>query len=210
MSFQRRWTRRIVAAGAASLIILSTATVVAAHETRTLGEYRVTVGFIGEPVFVDQKSGLEIRVTTENEDPELREPIEGLNETLTATMTKDGQTRDMPLSARFGAPGWYQSVFYPTVEGTGYEIKVTGTIDGMAIDETFVSGEDTFGVIESVQAAQFPVTYPETAELVADVETGAEAASMMPIAIGLGVGALVLSLIALGLVLAGRRPSPTA
>ena len=58
-----------------------------AHETRQVGDYQFVVGFIGEPVYTNQESGLEIQVTRGEE------PVGGLEESLEAEVIFQGQTR---------------------------------------------------------------------------------------------------------------------
>lgn len=171
---------------------------VLAHESREVGEYTLVVGFIGEPVFTGQKSGLEFRVSRGDE------PVEGLEQSLQAEVAYDGQTRDLPLSARFGQPGWYQSVFFPTAAGP-YTFRIFGEIDGTPIDESFTSGPDTFSEVHDVAGGQFPVVFPATSDLVRDAEAGATAATTATIALGLGAAGLLAGLLALGLSLARRR-----
>ena len=70
-----------------------------AHEEREVGEYSIEVGFIDEPVYTGQKSGLEMGVS------QAEQPVEGLEATLQATVTFGEETRDLPLEPRFGEPG---------------------------------------------------------------------------------------------------------
>jgi hypothetical protein len=169
-----------------------------AHERREVGDYQFVVGFIDEPVFLGQKSGLEFSVTRGEE------PVEGLEESLQAEVIKDDQTRDLPLSPRFGQPGWYQSYFFPTAEGP-YTFHIFGEIEGTAIDESFTSSEEGFSEVEAATAGQFPVVFPAADELATDAERGADAAGLMPVALGLGGAGLLVGLVALGLALAARR-----
>jgi hypothetical protein len=184
---------------AASLAAISIGSALA-HEQREVGDYTLTVGFIDEPVYIGSKSGLEIRVTTTADE----QPVEGLESSLTASVTQGDTSRDLPLSPRFGQPGWYQSYFVPTVAGA-YSFHVTGDIEGTAVDETFSTGPDTFGEPQSVSAAQFPVQFPGQAELVDDAQRGADAAGQVTIALVLGGLGLVAGLAALGLSLGARR-----
>lgn len=171
---------------------------VLAHESRDVGEYTFVVGFLNEPVYSGDKSGLDLRVSTGEE------PVEGLAETLTATVTFGAQARDLEISAVFGQPGAYRSVFFPTAAGP-YTFHITGTIDGTAIDESFTSGPDTFSEVRDVTAGQFPVAFPATADIVRDAEAGAGAATTAMIGMVLGGAALATALVALGLAIARRR-----
>ena len=169
-----------------------------AHEDREVAGYQVVVGFIDEPVFVGQKSGLEVFVSRGDQ------PVAGLEQTLQAEVIKDDQRRELPLSPRFGEEGAYQSYFFPTVAGP-YTFHLFGSIEGNEIDESFTSSPEGFSEVGEVAAGQFPLQLPSTAELAQDARNGAAAASQVPIAIGLGVAGLVAGLIGLGIALAGRR-----
>jgi lipid-binding SYLF domain-containing protein len=192
--------RRIGRAGvlAVTLAMIAGIATTLAHETREVGEYRITVGFISEPVFTGQKSGLEFRVLRGEE------PVEGLADTLEAQAIFGDQTRDLPLTARFGQPGWYQSVFFPTAAGP-YTFHIRGEIEGIPFDERFTSGEDTFHEVQEVTAGQFPVVLPAAGDTARDAQAGAEAATTATIALVLGAGGLVAGLVAIGLTLARRR-----
>jgi hypothetical protein len=191
------------ALGAAmALAILSFVAIgpVLAHEQREVAGYDLVVGFIGEPVFTGQKSGLEFSVMKDEQ------PVTGLADTLQAEVIYGDQHRDLPLSPRFGQDGWYQSVFFPTAAGP-YTFRIHGTINGQQIDASFTSGPDTFSEVEEATAGQFPVVLPATSELAAQAQRGAAAADQVTIALAFGVAGSVLALIGIGLGLAARRRS---
>jgi hypothetical protein len=190
--------RRLAALATASALAVLATGVASAHEVRDVAGYQLVVGFIDEPVYVGQKSGLEFFVT-QNE-----QPVEGLEETLQAEVTKDGQTRELPVEARFGEAGAYESVFFPTSAGA-YTFHIFGTIDGQSIDESFTSSPDGFNEVQELSGGQFPVQFPAQAELVADAEAGANASSQVTIAIALGAAGLLAGLVGIGLALAARR-----
>jgi hypothetical protein len=186
------------AALGAVLTLLVGIGVASAHEQRDVGDYTFTVGFLEEPVFTGQKSGLDLRVARGEE------PVEGLEETLRAEVSFSGQSRELEISPVFGQPGAYRSVFFPTAAGP-YSFHVTGDIEGTPIDETFSSGPDTFGEVEDVAGGQFPVQYPATGDVVRDAEAGANAATTATIGLVLGGAGLLVGLVALGLTIARRR-----
>jgi hypothetical protein len=66
---------------------------VSAHEHREVGEYSIEVGFLEEPVYTGDKSGLELFVAHH----ESEEPVEGLEETLSAEVTFGDETRELEL-----------------------------------------------------------------------------------------------------------------
>jgi hypothetical protein len=139
-----------------------------AHESRAVGNYELVVGFIGEPAFAYEKSGLEFFVThypegvpvegehAEGEGPE-GTPVGGLEETLQAEVIAGGgaATRELPIEASFGEPGAYESSMIFT-DPAEYTFRIFGEIEGEQIDESFTSGPETFGPMEDPQDIQFP------------------------------------------------------
>jgi hypothetical protein len=141
-----------------------------AHEVRQIadGTYQIVVGFMDEPVYAGDKSGLEFFVTdlttpatpaaasSGDEDEESAgAPVNGLEKTLKAEVIFEDQTMELPLSARWNTPGAYESIFYPMKPGD-YTFRIYGTINGTDIDESFTSGPDTFSPVEDPAPLQFP------------------------------------------------------
>jgi hypothetical protein len=188
----------VLAASAAAVLSLSFAASALAHEERTVAGYDLEVGFIAEPVYVGERSGLEIHVTKEDK------PVEGLETTLKAQVVFGSQQRDLTLAAREDDPGWYESVFIPTAAGK-YTFHLTGAIEGQAIDESFTSSPTGFDEVQEAATGQFPNILPTTTEVSANATKGADAAGQLPLAIGLGAVGAVLGLVALAVSLAGRR-----
>ena len=189
-----------IGAGLLALLIpgLAVPGLVLGHGSRTVGDFEIVVGFIGEPVAAGQRSGLELEVTRAGE------PVAGLESTLLAEVRYGDARLDLPLSPRSGAHGWYESVFTPTAAGQ-YAFRLSGTIEGQAIDETFVSGRDGFDDVAEVGSGQFPVVVPPIVEVADDAKRGAGAADLLPVAFALGVVGAASGLLALGVALAGRR-----
>jgi hypothetical protein len=194
----RRLGAGIAAGAAATLLTFGLASSVLAHEERTVGGYDLEVGFIAEPVYVGERSGLEIHVTKDDK------PVEGLETTLKAQVIFGSQQRDLTLSAREEDPGWYESVFIPTAAGK-YTFHLTGTIEGQAIGQSFTSSPTGFDEVHEAASGQFPNVLATTTEVAADARKGADAAAQLPLAIGLGAAGAVLGLVALAVSLAGRR-----
>lgn len=94
--------------------------------------------------------------------------VEGLESTLQVEVTHpaSGAARIFDLRAVQEQPGDYAADLIPTAPGV-YEFRVFGTIEGLAVDETFVSrgGGGDFDDIVSPAELQFPETLPETREL---------------------------------------------
>jgi hypothetical protein len=190
--------RPVVAALIATVLTIVGPGIASAHEERDVAGYSVVVGFIDEPVYAGQKSGLEFFVN------QGETPVEGLEQTLKAEVTYGEQTRELPLSARFGEAGAYESVFFPTAAGP-YTFHIFGTIADQAVDESFTSSPDGFDEVQDLSGGQFPVQFPPQAEVVAAAQAGRDAANQVTIALVLGAAGVLIGLVGVGLALAGRR-----
>jgi hypothetical protein len=189
---------RLTAALAVTLALALSSGPVSGHEARNVAGYDLEVGFIDEPVYSGQKSGLELHVEKAGT------PVDGLDRTLKAQVVYGTATRDLPISPRFDAPGWYQSYFVPTAAGP-YTFHISGTIEGAAVDETFTSSPTGFNEVLETRANEFPVQFPTQAELVDQAAQGAKAAGQVTTAMALGAAGLLAGIVALGVALAGRR-----
>ena len=98
-----------------------------AHERRTIanGKYDVVVGWDQEPAYVGQKNGATIRISQAGSNPAV--PVEGADKTLKVSIKQGASTRDFPLRAVFGQPGYYMADIFPTRVGD-YQWTFTGTI----------------------------------------------------------------------------------
>jgi hypothetical protein len=191
-------SRAAVACAAAAVGVLIAVMPALAHEQRQVAGYAFEVGFINEPVYVGQRSGLELLVTKADQ------PVEGLEKTLKAEVVYQDKQMDLPLLAREGQPGAYESIFIPTAAGP-YTFHIFGTVEGRSVDERFTSSPSGFNEVQEAASGQFPIQFPTQAELADGAKKGSEAAGQVMIALGLGAGGLVVGLAALGVALAARR-----
>ncbi len=65
------------------------------------------------------------------------------------------QQVSLPMESKWGDPGHYVAYFIPTQPGD-YSFHVTGEIDGVAIDETFTAGPETFSTVTPREELEFP------------------------------------------------------
>jgi len=122
-----------------------------AHEKRVVaGQFEFIVGFINEPAFSGQMNGVDLRVTQKNK------PVESLEGQLRVVVTRSDVDKalDLAFNKKYNDPGRYAAYFFPTKPGK-YVFRITGTINGVAIDEQFESG-DKFHDVSDVVALQFP------------------------------------------------------
>jgi hypothetical protein len=117
-----------------------------AHQRQlyTIGgqDYLIVIGSLNEPIFVDDKSGVDLRVLRAdpnnpmNSSAEGAVPEEGLEETIQVELGAGNVTRVLQLEPAFGEPGAYEAPFYPTV-ATTITYRLFGTINNTPVDLTF-------------------------------------------------------------------------
>jgi hypothetical protein len=148
-----RTVKMLVSIVAAVTLTMTFSLAGSAHEHREVadGKYEMTIGFINEPAFVNLQNGLSLRVVTVDGE----KPVEGLVDTLDAEVIYGDQKMSLELEPVFNDPGAYEAVFFPTATGA-YTFHISGEIEGVAIDETFESGPETFSEVEPIEPLQFP------------------------------------------------------
>lgn len=195
----RRLRAVALAALAGALLGLAAVAPVFAHQQVDFGPYHLEVGFIDEPVYVGDKSGLEFDVFQGTN------PVSGLEKTLKAQVVYHGQTRDLDIQPETDdSNNFYRAYFIPTAAGP-YTFHIYGTIVGMAFDNSYTSSPTGFDEVQDAQPGEFPVQLPTLAEVQADAQKGADAAGQVTIALVLGGAGVVIGLFGVGLALAARR-----
>ena len=151
----------------------------------------------------------------------MMEPVEGLGDSLQVEVTHaaSGASKTLELLAVFGDPGHYVGGMIPTAPGV-YEFRVFGEVEGMAVDETFVSmgGGGGFDDIRSSEGLQFPEQLPElreiesgvrgaiaTAQLAQDTALAAPGNGLAIAALVVGIAGVVLGSGGLLIAMRGRR-----
>jgi hypothetical protein len=205
----------------AVLLVPLLAVPASAHGEHKVANYTLEVGFGTEPGYAGVTNSVQVTISNNGK------PVTDAKGLKVAVSTGDAEPRQMPLEPYFGddfgEPGDYRAFFIPTAPGA-YTFKLTGSLGGKKIDQSYTSGKDGFDEIADPAEAQYPAPEPtgsqlttrldrETdrinAALAADREAAdSEVASARRMAtIGLAVGALgLLAAIAVG-VLALRRRS---
>jgi hypothetical protein len=111
-----------------------------AHENHTyrIGDktYQFTVGSLNEPVAVDDKTGLDFRVSALAKPGAEGTPVTGLDQSLKVELAAGGKKKVYNIQPSFGTPGSYRTAFYPTVQTT-LSYRIFGTVDSIPIDMTF-------------------------------------------------------------------------
>lgn len=130
----------LATAVAALLLALVPAAALADAVTRTVGDYQITVRYAHEPPYLEEGNALILEVT----DLRTGRPVTGLERTLalegSVIVDQTRRASPVPLRAAADQPGRYEGVFVPPALGE-YRFRLTGTIEGVPVDETFRSGE---------------------------------------------------------------------
>jgi hypothetical protein len=110
-----------------------------AHQRQlfTIGDkdYLFVVGSLGEPAYVDQKSGVDFAAfwpdpsDPVNSNANGSKPIEGLESILKVDVTAGNKNKTFAFEPAFMDPGHYEATFFPTVETT-YNYTLFGNFNG--------------------------------------------------------------------------------
>jgi hypothetical protein len=209
-----------VAASIGVLLVPLLAVPAFAHGEHKVANYNVEVGFGTEPAYAGVVNSVQLIITNNGK------PVTDAKGLKVAVSTGDADPKQMALepyfSDDFGEPGDYRAFFIPTAPGA-YTFKVTGTLGGKKVDESYASGKDGFDEVTDPADAQYPVQEPtgtqlttrvdrETARLNAALAADRQqaddqvASARRMATIGLVVGALgLLAAVAVGVVALRRR-----
>jgi hypothetical protein len=191
-----------------------------AHGEHKVADYNVEVGFGTEPAYAGVTNSVQLIVTKNGQ------PVTDAKGLKVAVSTGDAEARPFPLEPYwgddFGQKGDYRAFFIPTAPGA-YTFKVTGTLGGKKVDESYTSGKDGFDEVTNPSEVQYPAPEPtgsqlttrldrETARINAALDAdreqvGDQVADTRRLAtIGLVVGALgLLAAVGMGVVALRRR-----
>lgn len=182
--------RRILFATLAAVLALPlTASLVLAHEKRTVGPYDLEVGFLNEPTYTDQANGVSLTVTEKGTD----KAVEGLQDTVQVEVTAAGEHRTLRFEATEQA-GQYVAGFVPT-RATTYAFRIFGKMGSTDVNETFESGPGRFDEPQSVTTAQIPAK-SETDQRLLNLQSAVDQTRLIALAalllgaVGVGIGAL--------------------
>ena len=126
------------------LLIPSSFGAVYGHTIDAVGEYRVEIGWMNEPVVSGETNGIEFYVSPLIACPEILEPmkcaesqefqngIEGLKKTVKMQLIYKDESITLPLSPDHDIPGKYYAFVNPTVAGF-YQANVLGNIGNTTV-----------------------------------------------------------------------------
>ena len=120
-----------------SLIIPTTFGIAYGHTVDSVGEYRVEIGWMNEPVVSGETNAIEFYVSplkpdVELEDQKFENGISGLKKAIKIQLVYKENNITLPLSPDHNIPGKYYAFVNPTVSGF-YQANVIGTIEDTPI-----------------------------------------------------------------------------
>ena len=134
----------------AALLLSISSSMALAHESKHVGDgqYRLSVGFIHEPIYTGERNGLDLIIRPAGQ----REPIPGLEEGLYAEIiAPNSDTRKaFEVRPQYALPGRYTFDVVLTEPGQ-YQVRVWGIINDVSFDETFSLSE-----VKPISVLYFP------------------------------------------------------
>ena len=102
------------------------------HTEDSVGDYRLQIGWMNEPVVSGETNGIELFVSPlepgiEFEDQVFKDGISGLSKTLKMQLILEDQKITLPLKEDHNIPGKYYAFVNPTVAGF-YQANILGKI----------------------------------------------------------------------------------
>lgn len=140
--------RSVLSAGLLGLmLLLSNVHTVRAHETVTVGDYEIEVGWLSEPPIVGEKNAIFLNITETSSGA----PVEDVS-SLTVTLSYGGQRKILVLQPLGeDTPGQFMSPILPTVAGE-YEV-----IFGGILGDTAVEADTHLDEVQPIDVLAFPV-----------------------------------------------------
>jgi|CXWL01.1.fsa_nt_gi hypothetical protein len=120
-----------------------------AHESITVGDYEIEVGWVDEPPIVGQQNA--ILVIVSNTSSGEAQPVEDIS-SLTITVSYGGQSKELTLQPLGeDTPGQFMAPILPTVAGE-YMITLGGQLGDTPVDNAHAEPEE----VEPADTLQFP------------------------------------------------------
>jgi len=155
-----------------SLVVAVTAAPAFAHTSKTVGAYKLTVGWQHEPTYTGVQNGVQLFVHDASGTPLDDLGPNGLkvnvvyNGKTSAPLTMNGS---FDPDSGLGMHGEWDAAITPTEPGD-YTFHFTGDINGQKIDESFTSGPQTFDTVKDPSPIEFPTQEQTPSQLSAALD----------------------------------------
>jgi len=141
----------------AFMALLTSYQTVLAHETITVGDYEIEVGWANEPPVVGQQNAIAVNVS--NTSTREAQPVEDVS-SLVVTVSYGGQSKTLTLEPLGeDTPGQFVAPVLPTVPGQ-YTLILGGKLGDTAVDAQVEPEE-----VAPADTLEFPSTAPQSADL---------------------------------------------
>ena len=128
------------------IAVLISYQIVFAHESITVGDYTVEVGWLSEPPIVGQQNAIVVNVSTTSDE----QPVEDIS-SLTVTVSYGGQEKALTLQPLGeDTPGQFVAPILPTIPGQ-YTVNLGGKLGDTDV-KVDVQPEE----VQAVSTLQFP------------------------------------------------------
>ena len=146
-------------------MVLASAAPALAHEERTVGKYKFTVGWGNEPTYAGVENSVQLILADAK-----GKPVTDLGDSLKVTVVNGTDTVTYSLETTFdpdsgeGTPGDYRAFFIPTRPGN-YTFHFAGSINAQKVDQSFTSSPTTFDPLKDPSEVMFPAKDPSAGDL---------------------------------------------
>jgi len=155
-----RSRRRVRVCVLAAAVFLAASHPAAAHETQSVKQYRLTIGWGEEPAYSGERNSVDVDVKDG-----AGQPVADLGGGSLSVEVVFGDERIvLPLLPARTVAGRFRAALVPTRAGT-YAFHVTGTVKGQAVDVRSTCSESTFHCVSDASDLQFPAKDPSTGQL---------------------------------------------
>ena len=192
-----------------------------AHTVDAVGEYRLEIGWMNEPVISKETNGIEIFISPLIPCPSIEEPMDcassqefkdgigGLEKDIKLQLTYETEKITLPLVEDHNIPGKYYAFVNPTVSGF-YQANLLGTIQETTLslsmhppkvnERAFIEFPEPVDITVEQMIDGHTALIDEVSSIKKDVNQIKESNQMSTIGfigIGLGIAGIVIASIAI-------------
>ncbi len=151
----------ILTLGATLMLLLPISVLAHERQAFTIGgtDYLFVVGSLAEPIVVDDKTGVDLRVMKPDPtDPTNASakgvtPVTGLESALKVELIAGDKKKVLDLTTVYGTPGSYKAIFFPTVKTT-LTYRVHGTLNNTPVDLSFTCATEGVTAVEDTSRVE--------------------------------------------------------
>jgi len=185
------------------------------HTVDSVGDYRLEIGWMNEPVVSGETNGIELYVSPLEpglslEEQEFKNGVSGLEKYLKMQLVLKDEKITLPLSPDHNIPGKYYAFVNPTVSGY-YQANILGNIGDTTVSLSMHPPKvDERAYIEFPESSDLTLNQlidghtavvgevNDLKESVAKIENSNSENSVGYLGIGLGIAGIVIASISLG------------